>query len=174
MEAARNRYDRLTGLIDKAYEDKLEGAIDEDFFQRQRDKWDTERQTLVQTMERLNRADRANMDLAIQVLELGNRAYDLFCEQSPADKRLMLDLLCSNCEMGGGQLRVALREPRCKQRSLVDAMRNGKAPSTEIEGARPEWWALLDEYRAWLAMHDMADGMSLSSGALSAKLFEGW
>jgi site-specific DNA recombinase len=144
MQAARARYDRLTGLIDKAYEDKLEGAIDDEFFQRQRDKWDTERRDLVETMARLNRADRSSMDLAIQVLELGNRAYELYCQASASEKRQLLELLCSNCEMGGGKLRVSLREPWSKQRSLVDAMPKEETLLDESRRACPVWWAILD------------------------------
>ena len=144
LKAARARYDRLTNLIDKAYEDKLDGSVDEDFFQRQRAQWDTERRTLLETMTRLNRADRSSMDLAVQVLELGDRAHSLYSQASAFEKRQLLELLCSNCEMGGGVLRVSLREPWSKQRSLVDAMPKEKALLDESRRACPEWWAILD------------------------------
>ena len=95
-------------------------------------------------MARLNRADRSSMDLAIQVLELGDRAYSLYSQASAFEKRQLLELLCSNCEMGGGKLRVALREPWSKQRSLVDAMPKEKTLLDESRRAHPIWWAILD------------------------------
>ncbi len=144
QQAARLRYDRLTHLIDKAYEDKLEGRVDEEFFQRRREEWDRERTALVETMQRLNKADRENLDLAVQVLEIGNRAYELYNEASVTEKRQLLDLLCSNCEMGNGRLMINLRDPWNKQRSLAEAMRNEETPLTEIKGVRSEWWAILD------------------------------
>ena len=106
LKAARARYDRLTNLIDKAYEDKLDGSVDEDFFQRQRD---TEWRVLVETMARLNRADRSSMDLAVQVLELGDRPHSLYSQALTVEKHPLLGLACLNREMGGGKLRVALR-----------------------------------------------------------------
>ncbi len=144
MVTARARYDRLTNLIDRAYEDKLEGRIDEDLFQRKRAEWDAERGALMETMQRLNKADRENLDLAVQVLEIGNRAFELYNEAPMAERRLLLDLLCSNCELGDGRLYVELRDPWCKQESLAEAFRNEEAPSEGSEGARPIWWAILD------------------------------
>ena len=104
----------------------------------------TERRSLVETMARLNRADRSSMDLAIQVLELGDRAYSLYSQASAFEKRQLLELLCSNCEMGGGVLRMSLREPWSKQRSLVDAMPKEKALLDESRRAHPIWWAIQD------------------------------
>ncbi len=144
LAAARARYDKLTNLIDKAYEDKLEGRVDEDFFQRKREEWETERRALLDTMEKLNRADRQSLDLALSVLELGNRAYDLYSRKSGVEKRMLLDLLCSNCEMGGGKLFVELREPWCRQASLAGTLRTRKAAFDESKAACPEWWAILD------------------------------
>ncbi len=151
LKAARARYDRLTHLIDKAYEEKLEGAIDDDFFQRQRD---TEWRVLVETMARLNRADRSSMDLAVQVLELGDRPHSLYSQALTVEKHPLLGLACLNRGMGGGKLRVSLREPWSKQRSLVDAMPKEKTLLDESRRACPEWWAILDEVRTFATAHE--------------------
>jgi site-specific DNA recombinase len=144
MAVQRQRYDRFSTLIDKAYVDKLEGRIDEAFFQSKRQEWEAERSAAMEIMRRLARADHDNLDLAIQVLELSDQAYDLYSQRSPHDQRLLLDLLCSNSEMGGGKLKVQLRKPFCYLRNFAEEARNEKAPSTEIEGAPPIWWAILD------------------------------
>ena len=144
MVAQRQRYDRFSALIDKAYVDKLEGHIDEDFFQRKRQEWEAERAEAMAMMQRLDRADRDNIDLGIQVLELADQAYDLYSRRTPHQQRILLDLLCSNSEIGDGKLKVELRKPFCYLRNLAQEARNDRAPSGESEGARPVWWAILD------------------------------
>ena len=144
LSAARASYDRFGSLIDKAYVDKLEGRVDEDFFQRKRQEWEEERAKALELMERLDRADRGNIDLAIKLLELSDQAYDLYNQRAPHQQRELLDLLCSNSELGGGELKVELRKPFCHLRNLAQEARNEEAPSTEIEEAPPKWWAILD------------------------------
>jgi hypothetical protein len=103
-------------------------------------------------MQRLARADRDNLDLGIQVLELTDQAYDLYSQPTPHEQRLLLDLLCSNSVLGGGKLKVELRKPFCFLRNLAQEARNESTPTTEIEGVRPIWWAILDDVRtSWLA-----------------------
>ena len=80
----------------------------------------------------------------MQVLELSDQAYDLYCQRQPHEQRLLFDLLCSNSEMGGGQLKVELRKPFCFLRNLAQEVRNDETPLTEIKGVRPIWWAILD------------------------------
>ena len=144
MAAQRQRYDRYGALIDKAYVDKLEGRIDEAFFQDKRREWEAERTAAMDLMQRLARADSGNLDLGVQILELSDQAFDLYYQREPHDQRLLLDLLCSNSELGGGQLKVELRKPFCFLRNLAQEARNETAPSGDSEGGRPIWWAILD------------------------------
>ena len=154
MAAQRQRYDRYGALIDKAYVDKLEGRITEDFFQDKRREWEAERTAAMDLMQRLARADRDNLDLGIQVLELSDQAYDLYSQRTPHEQRLLLDLLCSNSEVGGGQLEVGLRKPFCYLRNMAQEARNETAPSRDSEGGRPMWWAILDEVRTLATAHE--------------------
>ena len=123
--------------------------MDEAFFQRRRLEWDAERAEALELIRRLDRADRGNLDLGVQVLELADEAYDLYSRQEPHEQRVLLDLLCSNCEIGGGKFKVEPRKPFCYLRNPVQEARDDKAPSEGSEGARPAWWALLDEVRTW-------------------------
>ena len=141
MAAQRQRYDRYGALIDKAYVDKLEGRIDEYFFQDNRREWEAERMDIMQP---LARADSGNLDLGVQAPELSDYTYDLHYHGEPHEQRLLLDLLCSNSEMGDGQLEDELRKPFCFLRNLAEEARNDKTPLTEIKGVRPIWWAILD------------------------------
>ena len=95
-------------------------------------------------MQRLAREDSCNLGLGVQAHELSDQTFDLHCQRQPHEQRLLLDLLCSNSEMGGGQLEVELCKPCCFLRNLAQETRNEAAPSRETEGGRPIWWAILD------------------------------
>ncbi len=144
MAAARERYDRVGRLIDKAYEDKLEGRVSADFFFRKREEWETQRAAALEEMERLSNVDKADLDLGLALLELGKEAYDRYIRLTHEQQRALLDLVLLNSTLTGGRLEVTWREPFSFLVNLAEASDAGSPPTTEIEGGHPKWWAILD------------------------------
>jgi len=140
LAEARAKYDRLGRLIDGAYEDKLEGRIDNAFFHRKRGDWEAKRDDLVREMDRIQKAEAGSIDLALRVLELANRAYSLYKSRDLAGKRELLDLVVSNCTMAGGELTVTYRNPFDLLVKLAPGPNGGPAPPGGPDGADPEWW----------------------------------
>lgn len=108
---ARARFDRFKRLLDKAYEDKLDGRIDEAFFARKRFEWEEQMQAAHEDVLRYTRADLKVMDTALQVLELVSSAYNAFIRKTPSQQRALLNLLLSNCELRSGVITATYREP---------------------------------------------------------------
>ena len=108
---ARSRYDRLKRLLDKAYEDKLEGRIDDAFFARKRLEWEEGMNSAHEDVARYTRADLKVMDVALEVLELVSSAYEAFIRKEPSQQRALLNLLLSNCELRSGVLTPTYRKP---------------------------------------------------------------
>ncbi len=108
---ARARYDRLKRLLDKAYEDKLDGRIDDAFFARKRLEWEEGMQIAHEDVSRYTRSDLKVMDTALEVLELVSSAYEAFIRKEPSQQRKLLNLLLSNCELRSGTLYPAYRKP---------------------------------------------------------------
>ncbi len=111
MADARTRYDRIGKLIDSAYEDKLEGRIDDEFFLRKRAEWDRQRVEIQGELERLDAVNGRTMDMAFQVFELANSAYSLFVQRNPHEQRDLLDIVLSNCTLTGGVVTPTFRKP---------------------------------------------------------------
>jgi site-specific DNA recombinase len=101
---ATQRIDRLSRMIDKAYEDKLDGRIDHEFFVRKRMEWDEQRAEAVREVERLNRTNSASLEAGIRVFELANDAYNLYSEREPLQQRELLKWLFSNFTFADGEL----------------------------------------------------------------------
>jgi len=124
ITAARARIDRVGRLMDAAYEDKLDGRIDEAFFQRKRNEWEDQRAAAQRELDRLTQADDSSLNLGLQVIELAKRAYDLYIEQAPQERAKLLEVLLSNCTMAEGTLTPIYREPFD---ILVELAREGRS-----------------------------------------------
>jgi len=111
IAAAQARLERVTRLINAAYEDKLEGRIDDGFFNAKRAEWEAQRAEAADEIQRLTRASAKNIDTAIQVFELANRAYDLLNSREPREQRRLLEVLFSNFVLAEGRLTVTWRKP---------------------------------------------------------------
>ena len=108
---ATQRIDRLSRLIDKAYEDKLEGRIDQEFFVKKRLAWDEQRAEAVREVDRLNRSNAQSLEAGIRVFELANDASKLYNEREPLQQRELLKWLFSNFTFADGVLTATFRKP---------------------------------------------------------------
>ena len=95
----QKRYDSLQSRLDKAYEDKLDGLIDDAYWKSVSDTWRSEQDRTQGQMEKYQKADRNYIDHGLQILELANRAYSLYLQQDLLEKRKLLDCLLSNCTL---------------------------------------------------------------------------
>ena len=139
LAAVRTRFDRLGGLIDKAYEDKLDGRIDDAFFNRKRNEWETERAQLQGEIERLAQIDARSLDTALRIFELANRAFDLFICQEASQQRVLVDLVASNCRLLEDHVEADYRKPFDILVELAKAEKEMPSRSGDPEGIYPVW-----------------------------------
>ena len=62
-------------------------------------------------MERLQAADGQYLDNGVRIIELSQRARELYLTQPPAEKRKLLGLLLSNCTLEDGRIEATYRQP---------------------------------------------------------------
>ena len=77
------------------YEDKLDGKIDQEFFDLKSSEW-KEQDEISSKIERHQGADRSYLDEGVKVLELAQRAAILYEKQPGQEKRRILNFVCSN------------------------------------------------------------------------------
>ncbi len=135
----RARYDRIGTLIDAAYEDKLEGRIDDEYFQHKRQQWDRERLELADEMERLGRVNAKTMDRALSTLELANSAYSQFISRSAQEQRDLLDTVLLNCSLQGGTLTPTFRKPFDILADLASCDSGDGGGDGGMNGIHPKW-----------------------------------
>jgi hypothetical protein len=102
---------RLQDRIDAMYLDKLDGRIDNDFFDRKAGEFRSQQCRLMRDMEAHRAANRNYIEDGIKLLELAQRAHQEFESQPAIEKRKLLDFVLSNCRWKGGRLEAEYRQP---------------------------------------------------------------
>ncbi len=106
---------RLTAIrnrMDKAYSDKLDGKIPEDFWQRQMTEWRMEEQQVNMAIQGLSSAETGDRALDAQkIFELANGAYLLYVSQNSVEKAKLLRMVVSNYSVDAVSVCPTYRKP---------------------------------------------------------------
>jgi site-specific DNA recombinase len=103
-------YKRLQDRINTMYVDKLDGLIDTAFFDKMSNQWREEQNRCQREIDRHQSADKSYMDEGVQLLELARNAQRLFAKQEPREKRRLLNFVLSNCTWEDGEVVANFRQ----------------------------------------------------------------
>jgi len=110
---------RLRARMDAAYEDKLDGRIAEELWERKRREYEARETQLMRALEQHQAANQSYFEAGTQALRLAEGAYDLWLAQPQREKRKLLDLLLLNCTFDGEKLLPTYGKPFCWLVELV-------------------------------------------------------
>ncbi len=102
---------RVQDRIDRMYEDKLDGRIDNAFFDAKATEMRAEQARIMRDVAAHQTANRCYIEEGVQILELAQRAHALFENQPPSEKRKLVNFVLSNCTWKGGELTTQYRQP---------------------------------------------------------------
>jgi DNA invertase Pin-like site-specific DNA recombinase len=102
---------RMQDRIDAMYMDKLDGRIDNEFFDRKATEFRSEQSRLMRDIQAHQSANRCYVEEGIRLLELAHRAHELFESQPTNEKRKLLDFVLSNSHWKDGRLEAEYRQP---------------------------------------------------------------
>ncbi len=145
----RAEYDRLQQRIDAMYVDKLDGRIDAAFFDRKSAEWRSEQQECLATIARHQNANQTYFDEGVQLLELAQKAGEMFRTQPSNQKRRLLGFVLSNCTWEGGELTATYRQPfdlLAKNVLEFSQRKRSGEPETAISEI---WLPFVDAYRTF-------------------------
>jgi hypothetical protein len=97
--------------MDQAYQDKLDGKIREDFWERKSAAWQAEEFEIRSSMQAVATVRPERMLDASRILELANKAYFLYVRQNHTEKAKLLKMVLSNCAIDAVSVYPAYRKP---------------------------------------------------------------
>ena len=111
LRRLQNQYNLLQAKMEKAYEDKLDGAISDELWLKKSAQWEVEIERTRIQMERYEKANVSYYEEGLRILELCQKAHSLYVKQNPFEQRKLLDCVVSNCTIDAGTLSPTYRKP---------------------------------------------------------------
>jgi site-specific DNA recombinase len=91
LEKLHTQYAAVQERLDRAYDDKLAGKIDEEFWTRKSRQWQTELREIRLSMARYESATKKNYELGISILELARKAHQCtYGRTTPKDEDCLI------------------------------------------------------------------------------------
>ncbi len=85
IQRLQSEYSRLQNRIDQMYVDKLDRRVTDEFFDQKSAEWRQEQQGILHNLEQHQNANQSYLQEGVAILELANRAAELF-EKQPEQK----------------------------------------------------------------------------------------
>ena len=111
QQSLERRRASLQQRIDGAYQDKLDGKITEEYWQRRAAEWQTEELQILNRLTALEAPRQERLLNAARILELANKAYSLYVSQNPREQAKLLKMVLSNCALDAISLYPTYRKP---------------------------------------------------------------
>lgn len=111
MNSLKAEYDKIQTRIMKMYDDKLDGSITQDMYDKKLKEYKERQSEMLDQMQKHSDADEEFYITANTVLNLAKRALEIFESSEPKEKRQLLDFLLQNCRLYGKKLDFDLRFP---------------------------------------------------------------
>lgn len=111
VQEARKNYDKIGGMIDNAYMDKLEGNITLERYESVVNKLKAKQSDLNAQMQDHNEADRQFLITSSYLFELANKAEELFVNSEVGQKRQLVNFVLSNLSLDGKKLVWKYKKP---------------------------------------------------------------
>jgi site-specific DNA recombinase len=111
VEDLKQQYQRMVNWVDKLYDDKVAGLIDEEMYLRKSQDYLKRKEEITTTLESYNNGELNTFELSLNVLDLADRAVEIYKRRNPEEKRMLLNLLLSNAVLKDKKLDLSLKIP---------------------------------------------------------------
>lgn len=105
------RHAQLQRRLDALYDDKLDGRVTVDMYDRKFKEFTEERERVVADIQRHDQANTNYFELASGIIDLARRAGEIYRQRSETEKRQLLALTFSNLKMDREKLLYEYEKP---------------------------------------------------------------
>ena len=127
IEGLRNHHNRLRQRKDMLYNDRLDSRISEQEYDSKASKIDKEQKGVERAMSVQQSGERTYYELAEAILELSQRASEIFVEAKPTKQKRLLSLICQEIYVEDGKLHLNFTEEFRMLKELALQLNSSKA-----------------------------------------------
>ncbi len=111
LAALRRRFEMLDHYMNKSYEDKLNGLLDEADWKQKHDRWKDEQAQIQDQINGLTGEKDEYIQKGVQVIELVQHFESIYKNATPEKKRKLVEIVSSNHVLRNGSLEFDYRKP---------------------------------------------------------------
>lgn len=111
MTNLKKEYDQIEDRISKMYDDKLDGRITDEMYDRKLKEFKERQSAILTDMSIHSEADEEFYLIANTILNIAKRALEIFKSSEVPEKRQLLNFLLQNCQLEGKNLVFSMRSP---------------------------------------------------------------
>jgi len=127
IKILQEQHNRLQRRLDQIYIDKIDGKIRDSFYEEKAEAWQEEQKELLRQIEKHQNSNANYFAQGVHILELCNKAYRLYLQQTPAKRAKLLHYILSNCTLNDATPYPTYRKP-------FDLIAKGLTRSTWLPG----------------------------------------
>jgi site-specific DNA recombinase len=124
------RYDMLQTKLDTLYEDRLEGRISVEYYDGKFKDITDERKAVLEALERLTSSNTDYIEKGVEVLELTQRAAEIYQSKGEQERKALLSDIFSNIGLNG---QVLVCEYKKEAAAVLDKVEKTKALAATFE-----------------------------------------
>lgn len=134
LKELNQRHEHIRQRLDKLYDDKLDGIIENETYERKYKQYKTEAETLLEKMKAHDEADDRYFQLGKSLFEISQRAHEVYLNLPHEEQRSLLHLVFEDMRLKAGRLTVTYSRAFEVLREAVKATNgSGKGISRESE-----------------------------------------
>lgn len=123
VEELSKKIPQIENKLDTLYEDKLNGIINNEFFMRKQEEYQTEISKIKMQIDTIMKNTKSRFNFANSLIELCKDAPSLYQKADIENKKIMLNLVCSNIAIKDEKLLVELKPVFSEMAKLANILK---------------------------------------------------
>lgn len=100
----QKQHGQVKARLDNLYDDKLDGKISEEMYDRKRQQYTLEEKTILKSITEHSETGNKYQELGVALYDLAQRAKDIFVKADDVKKRQLIELVLTNIRIYEGQV----------------------------------------------------------------------
>jgi len=154
IEKLNAQYLKLQNRIDQMYLDKLDGEIEEAFYQRHVSQWREEQDRIQEQIRQHQKADENYIEQGIKLIEIARNAYRFFKSKSKPERAELIRFILPDSQLNNGKIEPTFKPPfdiiwQLAQEAKQYHPDTKKQTAEDLSTACPTVLPLLDQLRTY-------------------------
>jgi hypothetical protein len=111
LNELKRRYEMILNRLDRLYDDKLDGKISEEFYERKFKQYSKEKEEIESAIKRHERANLKYYELGLNLYELSQKAREIYLKANLEEKRQLIKLVFKELFLNGNYLAFTYTKP---------------------------------------------------------------